>query len=320
MAKLASKKVIYAALAGNSLIAVMKFAAAAVTGSSAMFSEAIHSLVDTGNQWLLLYGIRRAQRPADAEHPFGYGMEIYFWTFVVAILIFAVGAGVAVYEGVTKLLNPHPITAPYVNYAVLAVAMVFEAGAWWIAFREFRKTKGSLGYLAAVRASKDPAIFTVLFEDSAAMLGLVVAMAGIALGEYLGVPEMDGAASILIGLILAAVAAFLAHESKGLLIGESARQEVVDGIERIVAGQPGIVAINEARTMHLGPEDVLLNLSLDFADHLSSAEVEAAISQLERTIKSAFPEVTRVFIEAQSLIGHEESRRRATLQSSETGP
>ncbi len=244
MAKLASKKVIYAALAGNSFIAVIKFAAAAITGSSAMFSEAIHSVVDTGNQWLLLYGIKRAARPADAEHPFGYGMEIYFWTFVVAILIFAVGAGVAVYEGVTKLLNPHPITSPYVNYAVLAVAMVFEAGAWSIAFREFRKAKGQDGYWAAVRASKDPAIFTVLFEDSAAMLGLVVAMAGIALGETLGVPEMDGAASILIGLILAVVAAFLASESKGLLIGESARKEVVAGIERIVAGQPGIVAIN----------------------------------------------------------------------------
>ena len=229
------------------------------------------------------------------------------------------GAGVAVYEGVSKLFNPHPITAPYVNYAVLAVAMVFEAGAWWIAFREFRKTKGKDGYLAAVRASKDPAIFTVLFEDSAAMAGLVVAMAGIALGEALGIPEMDGAASILIGLILALVAAFLAYESKGLLIGESARQEVVAGIERIVAGQPGIVAINEARTMHLGPEDVLLNLSLDFADELSSAQVEAAISQLERAIKTTYPEVTRVFIEAQSLLGHEASRRRAAPEPPEPG-
>ena len=319
MAKLASKKVIYAALAGNSLIAVIKFAAAAITGSSAMFSEAIHSVVDTGNQWLLLYGIKRAARPADAEHPFGYGMEIYFWTFVVAILIFAVGAGVAVYEGVTKLLNPHAITDPHVNYIVLAVAMVFEAGAWWIAFREFRKAKGSLDYLTALRASKDPAIFTVLLEDSAAILGLMVALAGTALSVALDAPEIDGAASILIGLILAAVAALLAHESKGLLIGESARKEVVAGIERIVAGHAGILAINEARTMHLGPEDVLLNLSLDFADHLSSAEVEAAISKLERMIKAAFPEVTRVFIEAQSLIGHEESRR-ATLQSSEPGP
>ncbi len=320
MATSASRKVIYAALAGNSLIAATKFAAAVFTGSSAMFSEAIHSVVDTGNQWLLLYGIKRAGRPADADHPFGYGMEIYFWTFVVAILIFAVGAGVAVYEGVTQLLDPHPITAPHVNYVVLAVAMVFEAGAWWIAFREFRKAKGSLDYLTALRASKDPAIFTVLLEDSAAILGLMVALAGTALSVTLDVPEIDGAASILIGLILAAVAVLLAHESKGLLIGESARKEVVAGIERIVAGQAGIVAINEARTMHLGPEDVLLNLSLDFADHLSSAEVEAAISKLERMIKAAFPEVTRVFIEAQSLIGHEESRRRATLHSSEPGP
>ncbi len=320
MASHSSKKVVYAALAGNSVIAAIKFAAAAFTGSSAMLSEAVHSVVDTGNQWLLLHGMRRAARPADAEHPFGYGMEIYFWTFVVAILIFAVGAGVAIYEGVTQLLDPHAITAPHVSYAVLAAAMVFEAGAWWIAFREFRKAKGSLDYLTALRASKDPAIFTVLLEDSAAILGLMVALAGTALSVTLDVPEIDGVASILIGLVLAAVAALLAHESKGLLIGESARREVVDGINRIVAGQAGILAINEARTMHLGPDDVLLNLSLDFADHLSSAQVEAAISTLERTIKAAFPEVTRVFIEAQSLIGHEESRRRARPQPSEPSP
>ncbi len=304
MAAQTSKKVIFAALAGNGLIAVTKFFAAALTGSSAMASEAIHSVVDTGNQGLLLYGIRRAQRPADAAHPFGYGRELYFWTFVVAILIFAGGAGVSIYEGVAKLRNPHPVTDAYVNYIVLAVAMVFEAAAWWVAFKEFRKTQGSLGYLAAVRASKDPIVFTVLFEDSAAMLGLVVAFLGIALGEALDMPMLDGVASIVIGLVLAATAAFLASESKGLLIGEGARPATVAGIADIVHGKPGIIRVNEMLTMHLGPKDVLLNLSLDFEGRLSSDEVERSISEMEAEIKAMFPEVTRIFIEAQGWRRH----------------
>jgi cation diffusion facilitator family transporter len=300
MAAHSSTKVVLAALAGNSLIAVTKFAAAALTGSSAMLSEAIHSLVDTGNQGLLLYGIKRSERPADGTHPFGYGMELYFWTFVVAILIFAVGAGVSIYEGVNKLFEPHPVTDTFINYIVLGIAMVFEAGAWWIAFKAFRLTKGTLGYLEAVRVSKDPAIFTVLFEDSAAMLGLVVAFVGIALGEALDEPLLDGAASIVIGVILAGVAAVLAYESKGLLIGEGASAEVTDGIGRIVGEQSGIERLNELLTMHLGPEDVLLNLSLDFSDNLSSGDVEAAITAMEGRIKETYPQITRVFIEAQN--------------------
>jgi cation diffusion facilitator family transporter len=313
MAAPTSKKVIYAALAGNSLIAVTKFFAATVTGSSAMLSEAIHSVVDTGNQGLLLYGIKRAGRPADVRHPFGYGMELYFWTFVVAILIFAVGAGISIYEGVSKLLAPHPISDPYINYLVLGIAMVFEAGAWWVAFKEFRRTKGPLGYLAAVQASKDPTVFTVLFEDSAAMLGLVAAFLGIFLGEAYGIPELDGVASIVIGLILGATAILLAYESKGLLIGEGARPSVVAGIEKIATQKPGIDRINELRTMHLGPKDVLLTLSLDFADKLTSGQVEATISELETAIKSAYPEVTRVFIEAQSWRGHQQSEEASRL-------
>jgi cation diffusion facilitator family transporter len=300
MAAHSSTKVVLAALAGNSLIAVTKFGAAAFTGSSAMLSEAIHSLVDTGNQGLLLYGIKRSGRPADGTHPFGYGMELYFWTFVVAILIFAVGAGASIYEGVNKLIEPHPVTDTFINYIVLGIAMVFEAGAWWIAFKEFRRTKGTLGYLEAVRHSKDPAIFTVLFEDSAAMLGLVVAFVGIALGEALDEPLLDGAASVVIGVILAGVAMVLAYESKGLLIGEGASAEVLDGIGRIVGEQPGIERLNELLTMHLGPEDVLLNLSLDFSDNLSSGDVEAAITAMEGRIKETYPQITRVFIEAQN--------------------
>ncbi len=304
MASHASKKVIYAALAGNGAIAVTKFIAAGLTGSSAMFSEAVHSVVDTGNQMLLLYGLKRANRPADQEHPFGYSMELYFWTFVVAILIFAVGAGISAYEGVMKLLDPHPVTSPHINYIVLALAMVFEAGAWWIAFKEFRRAKGPLGFFAAVRSSKDPTIFTVLFEDSAAMLGLVTAFVGIALGQALDMPILDGVASILIGAILALTAVLLAYESKGLLIGEGASPEVVSGVRQIVRGKQGVERINELLTMHLGPEDVLLTLSLDFKDDLSAGQVEEAITELEDRIKQAFPQITLVFIEAQSWKAH----------------
>ena len=311
MAAHSSKKVIYAALVGNGAIAATKFGAAAFTGSSAMFSEAVHSVVDTGNQILLLYGIRRSGREPDDQHPFGYGMELYFWAFVVAILIFAGGAGISFYEGLHKIQSPEPLTSAYVNYIVLGLAILFEAGAWWIAFQAFRATKGRRSYFAAVRQSKDPAVFTVLFEDTAAMLGLVVALVGIWLGELLGMPVLDGVASIGIGLILAATAAFLAYECKGLLIGESVPVEVRRGIEAIVTGQPGIERINEHRSMHLGPDDVLLNLSLDFASDLSADQLEAAIAALEQAIKSRYPQVRRVFIEAQSWTAHRADRSRA---------
>ncbi|MEO3433329.1 cation diffusion facilitator family transporter [Inquilinus sp. CAU 1745] len=299
MAAGGSRKVIFAALFGNALIAVTKFAAAAYTGSSAMLSEAIHSVVDTGNQGLLLYGMKRAARPADKRHPFGYGIELYFWAFVVAILIFGVGAGVSIYEGIAKLRAPHPITSPYINYIVLALAMIFEAIAWSIAFREFRRTKGDLSYFQAVRLSKDPTLFTVLFEDTAAMLGLIVAFVGILLSQLLDLPMLDGVASVLIGVILAVTAALLAYECKGLLTGESASRATVAEIERIVVEQPGVNRMNELLTMHFGPHDVLLNVSLDFADRLSSAEVESTVSALERRIKDRFPDITRIFIEAQ---------------------
>lgn len=299
-----SKKAVYAALAGNLLIAATKFAAAAYTGSSAMLSEAIHSLVDTGNQGLLLYGMRRSSQPADERHPFGYGMELYFWAFIVAILIFAVGSGVSLYEGVIKLLDPHPITSPVVNYVVLAVAMAFEFGAWWVAFGEFRRSKGPLGYFAAVRESKDPAIFTVLFEDTAAMAGLVVAFAALALGQATGILAFDAVGSILIGVILAVTAVLLAYESKGLLIGESASARVTAGLRELAAQHQGVARVNELLTMHLAPRQVLVNLSLDFEDHLSSEDVEAVVSQLETHMREAFPEVSRVFIEAQSRAAH----------------
>lgn len=299
-----SKKVIYAALAGNGLIAITKFSAAAYTGSSAMLSEAVHSVVDTGNQGLLLFGIKKSQRPADDKHPFGYGMELYFWAFVVAILIFAVGAGISFYEGLHKFLHPEPIKSAFINYIVLSAAIVFEGFAWWMAFKEFQKRRGNRTIMQAVRQSKDPSVFTVLFEDTAAMLGLVVALVGIYLSQALNMPEIDGIVSMLIGVILAATAVFLAIETKALLIGEGASPEVTDGVRNLLNARDDILHVNELLTMHMGPADILLTISVDFKDGITAEEIEASVSAMERAIKAAHPEIKRVFIEAQSIACH----------------
>ena len=314
MASASSKKVIYTALFANGAIAIAKFVASAYTGSSAMLSEAIHSVVDTGNQGLLLYGNKKALKPADAEHPFGYGMELYFWTFVVAILIFAGGAGLSIYEGVDKVRHPHAVSDVYVNYIVLGLAMVFEIFAWIIAYKEFRRTQGDDGFISAVRKSKDPTVFTVLFEDTAAVLGLMIAFVGLFLADTLEMPFLDGVASIGIGVVLAITATLLAYECKGLLIGEAASHAVIDGIGNIVAADARIKQTNELLTVHFGPLDVLLNLSLDFIDEIDANEVEAAISELEDKIKQEFPEVRRVFIEAQSVPGHRRGQVNSTAQ------
>jgi cation diffusion facilitator family transporter len=300
-----SKKVIYAALIGNAAIAVTKFGASVFTGSSAMLSEAIHSVVDTGNQVLLLWGIRKAKRPPDENFPYGYGKEIYFWSFVVAIMIFAVGAGVAIYEGIKHLQHPREMTNPMVNYVVLALAMLFEGAAWGFAWFGFRKTKGDMGYLEAVRHGKDPTLFVVLFEDSAAMAGLMVAMVGIALVQITGIPYFDGLASVIIGLILATVAGWLAWETHGLLIGEAASRTVREEIRKIVTAQPGIKHLNELLTMHVGPEAILVTLSVDFKDGLPSEDVETAVAELNREIHERIPEVSRVFIETESYRAHQ---------------
>lgn len=303
MSSHASRKVIYAALAGNFLIALSKSAAAVYTNSSAMLSEAIHSFVDCGNQGLLLYGIKKAARPADKAHPFGYGMELYFWTFVVAILIFAVGAGVSLYEGIIKVITPHPVTDIHINYFVLGAAILFEGYSWSVAYKEFMKTKSHPGIVKSVRESKDPTIFTVLFEDTAAMLGLIIALVGLYIGDSLGIPEMDGIASICIGLILAATAILLAYECKGLLIGEAANEDTIDSIEKIARSYSEIVGVNEVLTMHMGPQDILLNLSLDFKNEILAMDVEKAVSRMEKEIKASHPEVKRIFIEAQEIQG-----------------
>jgi len=295
-----SKKVIYAALAGNSLIALTKFIAAFLTGSSAMLSECIHSSVDTCNQLLLLYGLKQAKKPPDDEFPFGHGKEVYFWSFIVAILIFAVGAGVSVYEGVIHLLHPAQIRNPMVNYIVLGIAMVFEGGAWYFALTEFTKVKGRWGYLEAIQRGKDPTLFVVLFEDSAAMAGLVIAFAGVALTQVTGLVWFDPIASVLIGVILGGTAIWLAYETKGLLIGESANPSVRLGIRQLVDSAPEVLHVNEVLTMHMGPDTILLNLSVKFADDTAATQIESAVEKIELKIKNAYPEVKRIFIEAEA--------------------
>ena len=295
-----SHKVIYAALIGNSLIAITKFTAAALTGSSAMLSEGIHSVVDSGNQLLLLHGMRQATKAADARFPFGHGREIYFWSFVVAILIFAVGAGVSMYEGVRHLMHPSPIERPLMNYVVLGLALIFEGWAWSMAMREFRRVKGEWGYFEAVRHSKDPSLFVVIFEDSAAMLGLAVAFVGILLGHLTGWPYFDGIASVLIGMILAATAIWLVIETKSLLIGESATPEVVRGIRQIARARQEIRHVNEILTMHMGPDYVLVNISVEFDPDVSAADIEIAVAQLDARMKQAYPRVKRIFIEGET--------------------
>ncbi len=294
-----SKKVIYAALIGNGLIAISKFVGSAITGSAAMLSEAIHSVVDTGNQILLLLGLRRAKKPADKNYPFGHGKEIYFWSFVVAISIFAVGAGISIYEGIHSLMDPHPVTSPYINYIILSLAICFELGAWYFAWKEFKNIKGEKGFFEEVRTSKDPTTFVVLFEDSAALAGLVVAMVGIWLGQVTGNPIWDGIASIAIGVILALTACWLAYETKGLLIGESTEPDIVLGISEIANRHKQVVRVNETLTLHMGPQYILVTISADFSDNVDAAFVEDEIAQLSKEIKDKFPRVKRVFIEAE---------------------
>ena len=293
-----SEKVVIAALIGNGLITITKFFASIFTGSSAMLSEAIHSLTDTVNQGLIMLGLKRSKKPADEKHPFGYAKEIYFWSFVVAILIFSIGAGVAIYEGIHKIMHPEPITNAWVNYLVLGLAMVFETFAWWVAFKEFKKEKGDLSYLQAVRQSKRVAVFTVLLEDTAALLGLVIAFVGLAISQATGIAEIDGVTSVVIGILLAAVAILLSQETKALLIGEGASSETKLKIKDIVNNHDEVEGINEILTMHLGPEDILLNLSVDFKNSINAQQVEEVIAKISSNIKQDIPEVKRVFIEA----------------------
>jgi cation diffusion facilitator family transporter len=298
--KSGSRFVVYAALGGNLAIAITKFVAAGITGSSAMLSEGVHSLVDTTNEGLLLYGMARAAKPPDRSHPFGYGRELYFWSFIVALLVFALGAGAAVYEGVGHLLHPEPMQRPRINYIVLLVSMVFEGTSWIIALREFRARKGEVGYFEAFRRSKDPTTFTVLFEDSAALLGLLIALAGVGAAQWLAMPRLDGVASIAIGIVLAISSLLLARETKGLLLGEAARPEVRDAILRIAGSDPDVRSANGVLTVQMGPDRVVAALSAEFRDGLDSNRIEACVNRIEAGIKQAHPVVSILFVKPQA--------------------
>jgi cation diffusion facilitator family transporter len=295
-----SRLVVYAALAGNLAIAIAKFVAAGLSGSSAMLSEGVHSLVDTSNELLLLYGMNRAARPPDAIHPFGHGRELYFWSFIVALLVFALGAGVSLFEGIGHLRHPEPMSDPLVNYIVLGVSMVFEGTSWYLALREFRVTKGSMGYFEAFRKSKDPTTFTVLLEDSAALLGLLIALAGVACARAFDIPELDGAASIGIAIVLAIAASLLARESKGLLIGEPAHPKLRESLLEIAADDPGVGHVNGVLTVQMGPHTVVAALSAEFEDRLTTPQIEDCINRIEKAVKSRHAEVTSLFIKPQT--------------------
>ncbi|MEO1800523.1 MAG: cation diffusion facilitator family transporter [Cyanobacteria bacterium J06629_2] len=296
-----AKKTIYAAMAANFAIAITKFVAASITGSSAMLSEGIHSVVDTGNELLLLWGLRLSKQPADDSHPFGYGQELYFWTLIVALFIFAIGGGMSIYEGILHVNHPEPLSDPRWNYGVLGFAVIFEGYSWNVALQEFLRSKGEESFWRAIRASKDPTIFTILFEDTAALIGLFVAFLGVLGGHLLNNVYLDGVASIIIGVILCGVALLLATESKDLLIGEGAKPEVVANIRTITNSDPAVEKVMKVLTLHFGPQEILLNLEIKFVDELESKELAIAVERLESSISNQHPEIQNIFIEAKSI-------------------
>jgi cation diffusion facilitator family transporter len=295
-----SRTAVWAALVGNLLVTASKAAAAAFTGSSAMLSEAVHSFVDTGNEVLLLYGMRAAGRRADRDHPAGYGRELYFWSFVVALLVFALGAGVSLYQGVHRVLNPQPIENPRINEIVLAAAFVFEGWSWVVSVRQFRKAKGALGWWEAFLKSKDPPLFMVVFEDSAALVGIAIAAVGTVLAAHFDLPLADGISSILIGLVLACTSTLLARESKSLLIGEKADSALVKSMLDIANAACGASRANGVLTIQMAPDQIMAAMSFEFDDSLTAPRIEEMVADIERRIRAEHPEVTALFIKPQN--------------------
>ena len=293
-----SRVAIYGAIAANVAIAVTKFVVAGITGSSAMLSEGIHSAVDTFNGVLLLVGLKLSQRPATPEHPFGHGKELYFWGLIVAVLIFGLGGGLSFYEGVQHVRHPEPLHDPMWNYIVLGAAAVFEGASFAIALRQFLREAGDTPFWEALHRSKDPTTYTVLAEDAAALVGLLVAALGIALSHRFDKPELDGAASLIIGLLLAGVAVALVRESRGLLIGEGIRPETARAIRSIALAQPKVRDVGRILSMYIGPDDVLVTMDLDFDEGTAAADAAAAIAAIERQVRERYPMIKRLFIEA----------------------
>jgi len=291
-----STRTLIVALAANLGIAVSKFVAAAITGSSAMLTEGVHSVVDSTNQLLLMWGRRQAKRPPDRLHPFGYGRELYFWSFVVAVLVFSLGAGVSVYEGIVHIANPEPAVDPVIAYVVLLVAFLLEGWSTLEAFGDFKKAKGELSWFQAVRQSKDPPAFIVLLENGAAMAGIIAAAIGLLLSQLTHNPFFDGAASVVIGVILGLTAAWLAHESKGLLIGEAANPVLVDNLRGLACAQAGVVGVGHVLTVHSSPDQITVMMNVDFRDDMLAGEVEHIVCRIEEEARERWPAVRSLFV------------------------
>jgi cation diffusion facilitator family transporter len=292
-----SKFALYGAIAANVAIAVTKFAVAAITGSSAMMSEAIHSLVDTGNGALLLVGVRRSQQPATQQHPFGYGKELYFWSLIVAVLIFGLGGGISFYQGVLRVRDPHPLENAFWNYIVLACAAVFEGASFALSMRQFARERGDTPFWEALHTSKNPATYTVIAEDSAALAGLAIAAAGVYASHRLHMPRLDGVASMAIGLLLAGVAVLLIRESRGLLIGEGIRPDTAVAIRQLVAAEPGVVEVGHLLSMYVGPDEALLTFEVVFDADVPASDIAATIRHVEQAIRERFHTLRRIYIE-----------------------
>jgi cation diffusion facilitator family transporter len=300
--KSASKTAIVAAICGNVAVALTKFVAAAFSGSSAMLSEGIHSLVDTGNGGLLLFGLRRSRKRPDLTHPFGHGKELYFWTLIVSIMIFGLGGGMSFYEGVTHLVRPQPLGDPFWNYLVLGFAFIFDGSSWLFGWRAFRMVRGRRrGVISAIHNSKDPSSFIVVFEDSGALIGLVIAFCGLFFAHQLNIPSLDGVASVIIGLVLALMSFFLAYESKGLLIGEGVDNETLGRIRALIEADTGVEHVSRLLTMYFGPHEVLLTIEVKFRDELSAAGVRAAVARLQKSVRTECPDITRIYFASESV-------------------
>jgi cation diffusion facilitator family transporter len=297
-----SKTAIFAAILGNLAIAVTKFVAAFFTGSAAMLSEAIHSIVDTGNGGLMLFGIRQSRKPPDFDHPFGHGRELYFWTLIVGVLIFAVGGGMSAYEGLTHLAHPVPVGDPKWNYIVLGFATLFEGTTWTFGWKAFSAERGKQGVLEAIHTSKDPTSFSVLLEDSAALVGLVVAFLGIFLGRQLNLPYLDGVASVVIGALLCAVAVLMVYESKGLLIGEGVDRATLESLRALVEADSDVEHVQHLHTIYQGARAVLLVIELRFRDTISALEIRGAVARLQSSIQERHPDIKRIFFGAESIM------------------
>lgn len=296
-----SRIVVYGAIAGNLAIAVTKFIAAGITGSSAMLSEAIHSTIDTGNGLLLLVGLKRSQRQPDPEHPFGYGKELYFWSLIVAVLIFGVGGGISAYEGVLHMLHPEPMRDAKWNYIVLGSAAVFEGISFSIALHAMLKQKGDKPFWKALHASKDPSTFTVMAEDSAALAGLLIAALGVWTSHFFNMPVLDGAASVAIGILLAGVATLLIYESRSLLVGEGVDGDMARAIQQLAQDDQTVASAGRPLTMYFGPDEILLTLDVKFRSGASGSEIAAAVDRIERNIRTRFDAVKRIYIEAKPI-------------------